>query len=95
MRLSKHSRKRMNERTDLKKRSQKGFFRKALNNGLDISEFKENPIVFEYIREREEKYKCKIKLYKGYTFCYGKNSKLLYTMYKTPRLILSFMEEKK
>lgn len=81
----------MKERTGLKKRSQKGFFRKALDNGLDIGKFKENPVVFAYIREREEKYNCKVKLYKGYTFCYGKNSKILYTMYKTPGLILSVM----
>lgn len=91
MKLSKHGRKRLCERTRIEKSNQKSFYKAAIIKGLGYKKAIENGYdadVFNYIKEREEKYKCKVKLYKGYTFCYGKNSKILYTIYKTPQNIL-------
>ena len=91
MRLSTHGKKRLYERAQVEKSNQKQFYKAALKKGLDYQKAIRkgyDPDVFNYIGEREQKYRCKVKLYKGYTFCYGKNSKILYTMYETPRNIL-------
>lgn len=91
MKLSTHGKERLYERAQIDKNNQKQFVKAALKNGLSYRKAIEkgyDPDVFNYIAKREDKYRCKVKLYKEYTFCYGKNSKILYTMYKTPQNVL-------
>lgn len=81
MKLSKHSKKRIRERTELNHKERRQMFRNALDNGKSLQDIKDEKIK-KYIKDRSNN--CKIKLYKGYLFIYSKNNHILYTMYKLP-----------
>lgn len=81
MKLSKHSKQRIRERTDFNHSERRQLFRNALDNGKSLQEIKDERIK-KYIKDRCRN--CQIKLYKGYLFLYSKNSHQLYTMYKLP-----------
>ena len=81
MKLSKHSKIRMRERTEFNHNERKMLFRNALSNGKSAGQIKDiNIRNFLYSKEK----RCKAKLYKNYVFIYSKNGKQLYTMYKLP-----------
>ena len=86
MKLSKHSKLRMKERTEFNHNERKRLFRDALNNGLDWGGMKDCPLK-DYLRDISER-NCKVKAYKGYVFIYSKNGSQLYTMYKLPKKFL-------
>ena len=83
MRLTKHSKQRIKQRTSLNRREQKRLFRLALNNGKSAGQIEDEKLK-KYI-ERKSKI-CKAKVYKDYVFIYSKNGKSLYTMYKLPKV---------
>ena len=80
MKLSKHSKIRMKERTDYNHQERKTLFQKALQYGKSANDIKDNKLK-NYLMSKPS---CKVKLYKDYVFIYSKNSKRLYTMYKLP-----------
>lgn len=85
MKLTRHSRKRIKERTDIKKRGQERFFRLALDNGISLGQarkLKLDKVVIEYLKKLNRGKD--VKIYNGYVFIYCKNSKRLYTVYKCP-----------
>lgn len=85
MKLTKHSRKRIKERTHIKKRGQERFFRLALNRGISLGQarkLKLDKVVIEYLKKLNRGKQ--VKIYNDYVFIYCKNSKRLYTMYKCP-----------
>lgn len=84
MKLSKHSKKRMRERTDLNHQERKGLFRKALDYGKSPDNINDEKLK-KYLEKKEN---CKIKLYNNYVFIYSKNAKQLYTMYRLPKRFL-------
>ena len=88
MKLSKHSKQRMKERTNLNHDARKNLFQKALQYGKSPTQLKEGPIR-KYLESKQ--WRCKVKLYNGYVFVYSKNTKILYTMYELPE---KFREEK-
>ena len=71
MKLTNHSKVRMRERTTLNRKEQKMLFRRALDNGLSVSDIKDKQIK-QFLSERTRN--CKVKLYRGYVFIYSKNS---------------------
>lgn len=81
MKLSKHSKLRMKERVNIK-RKQLTFYRSALRNGISAGETKDERLK-KYLLSKENNH-TKAKVYKGYIFLHSKNSKLLYTVYKLP-----------
>lgn len=81
MKLSKHSKIRMRERTDFNHKERQQLFRNALLNGKYAHEIKNEKI--KCFMELKGK-RCQIKLYRGYLFLFSKNSHQLYTMYKLP-----------
>lgn len=81
MKLSKHSKQRMRERTDLNHKERQRLFRYALDNGKDYHHIKDEE-VRKYVKNRSSG--CKIKLYQDYMFLYSKNKHRLYTMYRLP-----------
>lgn len=88
MKLTKHSRKRIKERTHIKKRGQERFFRLALNRGISLGQarkLKLDKVVIEYLKKLNRGQQ--VKIYNDYVFIYCKNSKRLYTMYKCPENI--------
>ena len=85
MKLTKHSRQRIKERSAIKKRGQERFFRLALDRGISLGQarkMKLDKVVIEYLKKLDRGQKAKI--YNDYVFIYCKNSKRLYTMYKCP-----------
>lgn len=84
MKLSKHGKQRMAERTSVKK-NQMPFFRNALLYGKAAGCIKPGK-VRDFIASKSRR--AKAKLYKGYVFIYSKNGKQLYTMYKLPDYLL-------
>lgn len=85
MKLTKHSRKRIKERTNIKKRGQERFFRLALHNGISLGQAKQlklDKVVIEYLKKLNRGQN--VKIYNDYVFIYCKNSKRLYTVYKCP-----------
>ena len=82
MKLSKHAKIRIRQRTDLNHVERRNLFKMALTNGLSIRQIK-NAKIRTYLMKKIQ-YNCRIKLYKGYVFIYSRNSKQLYTMYKLP-----------
>lgn len=95
MKLSKHSKKRIKERTDIKKRSQTRFFRSALDQGISLNQAKMqdyDKVVIDYLEKVSKKASAKV--YKGYTFIYSKNNKQLYTVYKSPKDIRELIEKR-
>lgn len=81
MKLSRHSKKRMRERTDFNHRERRQLFRNALQNGKSLQQIS-NIKIKRFVARKSKN--CKIKLYKGYLFLYSKNGHQLYTMYKLP-----------
>ena len=86
MKISKHAKKRMRERTDLNHRERIGLFRKALNNGKSVQDVKDERI--KRFLSGKQTIRSKVKLYQGYVFVYSKNKHQLYTMYKLPEELL-------
>ena len=88
MKLTKHSRQRIKERSHIKKRGQERFFRLALDRGIGVGQarkLKLDKVVVEYLNKLNKKQSAKI--YNDYVFIYCKNSKRLYTVYKCPENI--------
>ena len=83
MKLSQHSKVRMNERTELNPKNYKEFFISALRHGKSAGHLKDGKLK-KYLLNKENTGKCKAKYYKGYIFIYSKNSHRLYTMYELP-----------
>lgn len=81
MKLSKHSKIRLRERTNFNHKERQLIFKNALKNGLSPEKVK-NQKLKNFMNSKNRR--CKIKLYKGYLFLYGRNSHILYTMYKVP-----------
>ena len=72
MKISKHAKKRIRERTNLNHQERRNLFRNALDNGKSSDQVKDEKIK-EYMQNIQGKSRCKIKLYKDYLFIYGKN----------------------
>lgn len=88
MKLTKHSRQRIKERSHIKKRGQERFFRLALTRGIGVEQarkLKLDKVVIEYLKKLNKRQSAKI--YNDYVFIYCKNSKRLYTVYKCPENI--------
>lgn len=86
MKLSKHSKTRIIERTTVRN-NKVAFFRNALLKGKSPGEMKDGKVKNFLLSKTKN---CKVKLYKNYVFVYSKNSKQLYTLYKLPD---RFLEE--
>ena len=82
MKISKHAKNRMRERTDLNHKERLSLFRKALDNGKSVKQVK-NLEVKQYLSGKQ-KVCSKVKLYQDYVFVYSKNAHRLYTMYRLP-----------
>jgi len=82
MKLSKHSKIRLRQRTNFNHKERKQLFRNALQNGKTYNQIKDEKIK-QFMKNRSSN--CMIKLYKGYLFIYSKNSHQLYTMYQLPK----------
>ena len=82
MKLSKHSKIRMKERTDFNHQERVVLFKNALKHGGNWKTSKNEKLV-KYLTSKET-WKSQVKLYKGYVFIHSRNSKLLYTMYPLP-----------
>lgn len=91
MKVSKHGKKRMRERTDFNHTERKNLFRQALDKGKSKQDIKTEEIK-RYVGSKEKG--CKIKLYKDYLFIYSKHRKQLYTMYKLPEEMVGKEEYK-
>lgn len=87
MKLSKHSKMRMRQRTNLNHQERKVLFRKALDYGKSQNDIHDEKLK-EFLIKTAEKNDTKVKLYKGYVFIYSKNAKQLYTMYRLPKKYL-------
>lgn len=83
MKLSKHSKIRMRQRTNLNHNERKGLFRKALDYGKSPNDINDIELK-KYLEKTADKNDKKIKLYNNYVFIYSKNAKQLYTMYELP-----------
>lgn len=92
MKLSKHSKMRMRQRTNLNHQERKGLFRKALDYGKSPDDIHDEKLK-RFLEKTAEKNDTKIKLYKGYVFIYSKNAKQLYTMYRLPKRFLKGDDE--
>lgn len=82
MKISKHAKMRMKERTELRHKERMGLFRKALDNGESVKEIKDERI--KNFLASKQKTNSRVKLYQGYVFVYSKNKHQLYTMYELP-----------
>ena len=81
MKLSKHSRNRLQQRVGIKSKGiQDNFFKNALMYGTKPEQI-EDIKLRNYLKSKR-RYNSEIKLYKGWVFVYSKNSHQLYTMYK-------------
>lgn len=93
MKLSRHSKQRISERTSVRdKAGQRDMFKNALRYGDNVTTIKDEKLR-EYIKARE--HNCKIKVYKGFVFIHSKNAKTLYTMYELPEEFRKVKNEKK
>ena len=91
MKLSRHSKIRMRERTPFNHKERNTLFKNALRNGKSPQDIKDEKIKDFLISKQN---KCKVKLYRNYVFIYSKSNKQLYTMYKLPEELLEEREEK-
>jgi len=82
MKLSKHSKIRLKERTTLNHAERRQIFRLALTNGICIDKVKNERI--KRFMMSKQRYNSQVKLYRGYVFIYSRNSHQLYTMYELP-----------
>lgn len=87
MKLSKHSKMRMRQRTNLNHQERKGLFRKALDYGKSPNDINDEKLK-KFLEKTAGKNDTKVKLYKEYVFIYSKNAKQLFTMYKLPKRFL-------
>lgn len=86
MRLSKHSKLRIKERTPVKNKAK--LFRDALNKGLCLEEAQNkgfSKTVICYLKKLNSRQKAKI--YKDFVFIYSKGNHTLYTVYECPKNI--------
>ena len=67
MKLSKHSKIRMRQRTNLNHQERKGLFRKALDYGKSPSDINDEKLK-KYLEKTIKN--CKVKLYKDYLFLF-------------------------
>ena len=81
MKLSKHSKLRMKQRTELNHKERVKLFKYALKYGGNWKNSKDEKLV-KYLTSKEGK--AQVKLYKDYVFIHSKISKQLYTMYELP-----------
>lgn len=86
MKVSKHAKYRMRQRTPLNHRERRQFFRLAMKHGKYVGEIK-NERIKAYLAPKQ-KYNSRIVLYQDYVFVYSRNSHQLYTMYKLPDELL-------
>ena len=93
MKLSKHGKQRMSERTDLQKKQYKELFRNALRKGRRINELKDGEIKDWLKKNIPYKNKGIVKIYQNYVFIYSKNNHRLYTMYKLPNELINESEK--
>jgi len=96
MRLSKHSKQRIKERTNIKRKSRERFFRLALDRGLSLGEAinkNYDKAIINYLKSKSKIGKAKI--YNNYIFIYSKNNKTLYTMYEIPDVIKKIIKNNK
>ena len=82
MKVSRHGKMRMRERTPFNHKERTTLFKKALTLGKAPYSIK-NEELKQYLYSKE-KYNSKVKLYNGYVFIHSKNAKRLYTMYELP-----------
>ena len=82
MKISKHAKVRIKERTSLDTQERRIIFRLALSKGKSIQEVK-NARIKRFMKSKT-RYNSQCKLYKDFVFIYSKNSHQLYTMYKLP-----------
>lgn len=80
MKISKHAKQRMRERSTFYKDC-RAVFRNALDKGKNIQDIKDKK-VRNFVKCKQKR--CMIKLYKDYLYIYSKNNKQLYTVYKLP-----------
>lgn len=84
--VSKHGRKRILERTGIKRNKERErLFKNALRNGKSKEEIEEEGIR-KYVERVERRGRVRVKVYEGYVFLYSKNkkNKKMITMYKIP-----------
>ena len=86
MKLSKHSKVRMRERTNLNHNERGKLFKLALKNGDSLNDIKDEKIK-SYLAPKQ-RFNSKIKVYQNYVFVYSKNNHTLYTMYKLPENLI-------
>lgn len=82
MKVSKHGKMRMRQRTNLNHKQRAVLFRDALHYGKSYNNIKDESLK-NYLMSKET-WKSQAKLYKNYIFIHSKNSKQLYTMYELP-----------
>ena len=92
IKVSKHAKIRMRERTDLNHRERLSLFRKALDNGKSVQEIKDEDV--KRFLSGKQRVCSKVKLYQNYVFVYSKNKHRLYTMYKLPEELIKKGDEK-
>lgn len=82
MKLSKHSKKRMRQRTNFNHKERAVLFKNALIYGKSYGEIRDGKLK-DFLKSKES-WKSKAKVYKDYVFIHSRNSKQLYTMYELP-----------
>lgn len=85
MKISKHAKERIKQRTSLDTQERRQIFRLALKHGKYISDIK-NERIKRYLMSKR-RFNNQVRLYKGYIFIYSKNKRQLYTMYKLPEYL--------
>lgn len=83
MKLSKHSKKRLIERANIRN-NQKLYFRTALKKGKTWYDIKDKKLR-TYLKSKQ-RVNSRIKLYDNKLFIYSKNKKQLYTIYELPTI---------
>ena len=91
MKISKHGKIRMKERTSYNHKERHLLFRYALIRGKNPQDIKDEKLR-NYMKSKQGIKGSNIKLYKDYVFIYSKHGKRLYTMYKLPE---HFLEREK
>lgn len=80
MKITKHGKKRMKERTPFNFKERKNLYKEALHKGLTPNDIQDTRFK-NYLLSKPN---CKIKVYRGYIFIHSKNGGRLYTMYEIP-----------
>lgn len=82
MKLSKHGKIRLRERTPLNHKERAILINNILSKGKSPEAIKDEKT--KQFLKSKERWNSKVKLYNNYVFIYSKNNKRLYTMYKLP-----------